>query len=91
MAIVVDTCPDMHLVGAAAGSVTVPRSLGAKKQSADNITDWALTQFCSHYETARKNAIFHYVYGVLHDPVYLEKYAQNLKREFPRIPFYADF
>jgi predicted helicase len=28
---------------------------------------------------------------VLHDPIYREKYAQNLKREFPRIPFYADF
>ena len=26
-----------------------------------------------------------------HDPVYREKYAINLKREFPRIPFYADF
>ena len=35
-----------------------------------------------------KDAIFHYVYGVLHDPVYREKYALNLKREFPRIPFY---
>jgi predicted helicase len=23
--------------------------------------------------------------------VYREKYAQNLKREFPRIPFYEDF
>ena len=38
-----------------------------------------------------KDAIFHYVYGVLHDPVYREKYGQNLKREFPRIPFYEDF
>jgi len=38
-----------------------------------------------------KEDIFHYVYAVLHDPVYREKYAQNLKREFPRIPFYADF
>jgi predicted helicase len=38
-----------------------------------------------------KQAIFHYVYAVLHDPVYREKYALNLKREFPRIPFYADF
>ncbi|MEO5812090.1 MAG: type ISP restriction/modification enzyme [Rhodanobacter sp.] len=38
-----------------------------------------------------KQAIFHYVYAVLHDPVYREKYAQNLKREFPRIPFYGDF
>ena len=38
-----------------------------------------------------KEAIFHYCYAVLHDPLYREKYAQNLKREFPRIPFYADF
>lgn len=37
-----------------------------------------------------KQAIFHYVYAVLHDPVYREKYAQNLKREFPRIPLYGD-
>ncbi len=28
---------------------------------------------------------------MLHDPQYREKYALNLKREFPRIPFYADF
>ena len=28
---------------------------------------------------------------MLHDPFYREKYAQNLKREFPRIPFYTDF
>jgi predicted helicase len=64
----------------------------------DNITDSSLAQFRSHYGADRKSkqpttkdAIFHYVYGVLHDPVYREKYAQNLKREFPRIPFYADF
>ena len=64
-----------------------------------NITDWALKQFHAHYKKGEKrpkhpitkDAIFHYVYGVLHDPVYREKYAQNLKREFPRIPFYADF
>lgn len=28
---------------------------------------------------------------MLHDPLYREKYAINLKREFPRIPFYPDF
>ena len=38
-----------------------------------------------------KDDIFHYVYAVLHDPIYREKYAPNLKREFPRIPFYPDF
>lgn len=65
----------------------------------ENVTDWALDQFKKQYQPGRakqsrpitKEAIFHYVYGVLHDPVYREKYAQNLKREFPRIPFYADF
>ena len=31
------------------------------------------------------------VYAVLHDPIYRQKYALNLKREFPHIPFYTDF
>lgn len=31
------------------------------------------------------------MYGVLHDPKYRKKYELNLKREFPRIPFYTDF
>ncbi len=35
--------------------------------------------------------IFHYIYAVLHNPKYREKYEQNLKRDFPRIPFYDDF
>ncbi len=38
-----------------------------------------------------KDAIFEYVYAVLHDPIYREKYAVNLRREFPRIPLYRDF
>jgi len=38
-----------------------------------------------------KEDIFHYVYAVLHNPAYREKYELNLKREFPRIPFYDDF
>lgn len=60
----------------------------------DNITDWGLKQFQAHYGRAEKitrEDIFHYVYAVLHDPVYREKYALNLKREFPRIPLYPDF
>ena len=35
--------------------------------------------------------IFHYVYALLHHPQYREKYAANLKRELPRIPFAPDF
>ena len=93
-------CPDMHFVGAAAGSVVLPLQRFERDATrVDNITDWALDQFKKQYQPGRakpkrpitKEAIFHYVYGVLHDPVYREKYALNLKREFPRIPFYADF
>jgi predicted helicase len=64
----------------------------------DNITDWGLKRFQAQYEKGAKpkhkitkDDIFHYVYGVLHDPIYRETYAINLKREFPRIPFYPDF
>ncbi len=39
----------------------------------------------------QKQDIFYYVYAVLHNPAYREKYQQNLKREFPRIPFYDNF
>jgi predicted helicase len=67
----------------------------------DNITDWSLKQFRAHYKPeigagkkarkVEKEDIFHYCYAVLHDPIYREKYALNLKRDFPRIPFYPDF
>jgi predicted helicase len=58
--------------------------------SVDNITDWGLAQFVAHYgEKVTKEGIFHYVYAVLHNPAYREKYAPNLKREFPRVPLYG--
>lgn len=78
---------------------TLPAYRYLDGQRIDNITDWALDQFRKHYRPGQgrkaqpitKEDIFHYVYGVLHDPIYREKYALNLKREFPRIPFYPDF
>lgn len=59
----------------------------------DNITDWGLNQFAKQYKTKKitKEDIFHYTYAVLHNPAYRVKYELNLKREFPRIPFYSDF
>ena len=55
----------------------------------ENITDWALEEFRSEYkdESISKWDIFHYVYAVLHHAGYRERYAANLKRELPRIPF----
>ncbi|OGU82522.1 MAG: DNA methyltransferase [Ignavibacteria bacterium RBG_16_35_7] len=63
------------------------------KNKINNITDWGLGQFQIHYKDKKikREDIFHYVYGVLHNPTYRKKYELNLKREFPRIPFYKDF
>jgi predicted helicase len=59
----------------------------------ENLTNWGLNQFRTHYQdnTITKENIFHYTYAVLHHPAYREKYALNLKREFPRLPFYEGF
>ncbi|QQR38817.1 type ISP restriction/modification enzyme [Devosia rhizoryzae] len=58
----------------------------------DNITSWGENKFIARYgKGVTKDDIFAYIYAVLHDPIYREKYAINLKREFPRIPFYPDF
>ena len=56
----------------------------------DNITDWGLKQIQTHYQdsTITKIDIFHYTYAVLHNPAYRTKYELNLKREFPRLPYY---
>jgi predicted helicase len=55
----------------------------------ENITDWALEQFRARYHDSSitKWDIFHYIYAVLHHPEYRDRYAANLRRELPRIPF----
>ena len=100
VALAVDGIADLHFGSSIDAYQQVPLSVyDSSGEAHPNITDWALDQFKKYYHPGRtkpkravtKEAIFHYVYGVLHDPVYREKYALNLKREFPRIPFYADF
>ena len=60
-----------------------------KTNRRENITDWALEQFRVRYAdpSITKWDIFHYIYAVLHHPEYRERYAANLRRELPRIPF----
>jgi predicted helicase len=59
----------------------------------ENITDAALEKFRTHYNNPAitKWDIFHYIYAVLHHPDYRTRFADNLKRELPRIPFAPDF
>jgi predicted helicase len=58
-----------------------------------HVKDAAVTQFRQHYadDTITKEDIFHCIYALLHHPEYRERYAANLKRELPRIPFAPDF
>jgi predicted helicase len=59
----------------------------------ENITDWAVKKFRGHYNDPEltKWDIFHYVYAMLHHPTYRARFAQNLKKEIPRLPLAKDF
>jgi predicted helicase len=52
-----------------------------------------LEEFREHYTDAgiSKWDIFHYVYAMLHHPLYRERFAENLKTEIPRLPLAKDF
>jgi len=90
--LMVNVIPDLHLTG---DSQCFPFYTYAEDGSnrQENVTDWALTTFQQHYQDSNitKWDIFYYVYGLLHQPDYREKYAANLKRELPRVPYAPDF
>jgi predicted helicase len=47
----VNRLPDLHYVGAAAGSVCLPLQIVEDSERMNNVTDWALDQFRMHYES----------------------------------------
>jgi predicted helicase len=62
-------------------------STGSKHDNG-NIRRSAIDRFVIHYDAQiTREDIFYYIYAVLHHPEYRERYAENLKRELPRIPF----
>jgi predicted helicase len=81
--------PDLHLLASTDGFQCFPLYTydedGANRR--ENITEWALARFQAAYGPAvTRRDIFAYVYAILHHPAYRERYAENLKRELPRIP-----
>ena len=95
MTIMSDRIADLHAVAPGCSAQCFPfytyNEDGTNRQ--ENITDWVLTAFRTHYGdgTITKWDIFHYTYALLHHPVYREKYEMNLKRDLPHIPFAEDF
>jgi predicted helicase len=67
--------------------------IGEEPDRIDNISDTALCAFRERYrdDTITKDAIFDYVYGILHAPSYREQFANDLSKMIPRIPFAPDF
>ena len=65
----------------------------AEGERVSNITDWGLRQFREHYgdDGITAEDIFAYVYAMLHDPAYQQKYEVDLRLGFPRVYFHQDF
>ena len=102
--LMVDTMPDLHFM---AFGQCFPRYRYEQPEEAqeelpgfepaleriDNITDTTLRAFRVRYNdnTITKDAIFDYVYGILHAPGYRERCANDLAKELPRVPMAPDF
>ena len=103
-AMIVDVMPDLELISKGqcfpryryrANSKAQEDLPGAANASdrVDNITDATLKTSRVHYRDPKisRNAIFDYIYGVLHAPDFRQRFANDLAKELPRIPFAGDF
>jgi predicted helicase len=82
--------------GTLIGDTILPLDLAFEKIQCfplSHLKESAVVQFRLHYsdKSITREDVFNYVYALLHHPGYRERYAANLKRELPRIPFAADF
>jgi len=79
-----DEIADLHLCATIDAHQCFPLS---------HLKDSAVEQFRARYTdpSITREDVFHCIYAVLHHPAYRERFAANLKRELPRIPFAPDF
>ncbi len=103
-ALMVDRMPDLHFVAfgqcfpryryrqPAAAQDALP-GIAAKIERVDNISDVGVRAVRVRYadNTITKDDVFAYVYGVLHAPAYRERFANDLTKALPRVPFAPDF
>ncbi|WP_112133744.1 DEAD/DEAH box helicase [Glycomyces dulcitolivorans] len=102
-----DAVPNLHVTGAGSGGQFFPRftyhenAIGGtlfdqespRYTREDNITDTALRDYRRTYRdgSISKDDIFHYVYGILHSPMYRSEFEADLRKSLPRIPKVAQF
>ena len=83
--------PDLSLITVRGQCLPLYR-YNSDEERIDNITKWGVAQFQAHYKrNITRTQIFAYTYAVLHAPSYREKYTIDLKRHYPRLPFYEAF
>lgn len=57
----------------------------------DGVSDFILERAKKQYgKTVTKEDIFYYVYGILHSPDYRTTFANDLKKQLPRLPLVED-
>ena len=83
-----DTAPTLDL-----GDLDPTSDQPDEQGRVDNITDWCLNQFRSRYQdpAITKDHIWAYIYGVMHAPDWRTRYANDLRKGLPRIPYADDF
>ena len=103
-ALMVDTMPDVHFVAfgqcfpryryrqPSADQGALP-GIAAKIERVDNISDVGVRAVRVRYadNAITKDDVFAYVYGVLHAPDYRARFANDLTKDLPRVPFAPDF
>ncbi len=101
-ALMVDTMPDLNCLDAGTQCFPRYHYLSADEQEkqasldmgetkhprVDNIPQETVTRFQEQYRNSAidADAIFYYVYGLLHSPDYKTRFAADLKKMLPRIP-----
>ena len=70
-------------------SATAPEMFQQNK--APNLADWLLDKLSAAYGfTPTPEQVLAYIYAVLYSPTYRQKYAAELRIDFPRVPFTAN-
>ncbi len=81
----IDTLFTLYLYPSAA----TPNMFDAARQS--NLAEWLLLKLAAAYGfSPAPEDVLAYIYAVFYSPTYRRKYTQELRTDFPRVPFTAD-
>ncbi|GAV31066.1 MAG: N-6 DNA methylase [Coriobacteriia bacterium] len=81
----IDYCFPLYLYP----SATAPDMFQQARRA--NLAEWLLPELVAAYDfTPTPEEVLAYIYAVLYSPAYRQKYAAELRIDFPRVPFTAD-